>query len=250
MRRLIVNADDYNFTPGVCRGIIRAYRDGIVRSTTVMVNMPGAEEAVELLKTVPGLATGIHLNITKGAPVSPPEKIPTLVGKENNFKPHNKFRMSTVDMAELKTELDAQVEKARALGLTLSHIDSHHHIHTFPDFSDVFFRVAKEQGLPLRSTGGGLAERLMNAGIKTTKNFIGEFYDEGASLDNLLELLSKTPEGESVELMCHPAEIDQELIDSSSYVVQRAKELEILTSPGLEEKLKGSGFELITYRDL
>ncbi|MCD6309467.1 MAG: chitin disaccharide deacetylase [Candidatus Eremiobacteraeota bacterium] len=250
MKGLIVNADDYNFTPGVCRGIIRAFQDGIVRSTSIMINMTGIEKALELLKSAPGLAVGIHLNITRGKSISPPDIIPTLVNREGKFRPHHKTRIATVDTGELELELTAQIEKAINLGIEPSHLDSHHHIHSFPDYTDVYIRLAKKYGLPMRSTSRAMSEKIINAGVKTAQNFIGEFYDKGVTLENLLGLLSQIPEGETVELMCHPGEADNELREKSSYSEKREKELDILTTDGLEERLKEMGFQLITYRDL
>ena len=158
--------------------------------------------------------------------------------------------MPVADPDELKMELSAQIKKAADLGIVPSHLDSHHHLHTFPGYFDVYLQMAKDSGLPLRSTGYALSERITNAGIKTTQNFIGDFYDEGAELDNLLRLLLNIPDGETVEMMCHPAQVDRALQDSSSYAKKRAGELEILTTPGLEEKLEDMGYELITFRDL
>src|SRR5688500_6925233 len=59
MKYLIVNADDFGYSPGVNRGIIEAHQNGIVTSTSVMVNSVAADEAGDLIK-YPGLAGGLH----------------------------------------------------------------------------------------------------------------------------------------------------------------------------------------------
>ncbi|MBI2164629.1 MAG: ChbG/HpnK family deacetylase [candidate division NC10 bacterium] len=59
---LIVNADDFNLTEGVTRGILEAHRCGIVTSTTVMVNLPGLERSRDLVREASHLGLGLHLN--------------------------------------------------------------------------------------------------------------------------------------------------------------------------------------------
>src|SRR5690606_7724277 len=79
-RVLIVNADDFGLSDGVTAGIVRAWREGVVTSTSAMINMDGAPERVAAARrSCPELPIGLHLNITAGRPVLPPEKVPTLV---------------------------------------------------------------------------------------------------------------------------------------------------------------------------
>ena len=68
-RVLIVNADDWGLTAGVSRGILHACRHGIVTSTTLLVTRPPDPALLEELRGS-GLAVGLHLNLTLGAPVS------------------------------------------------------------------------------------------------------------------------------------------------------------------------------------
>lgn len=72
-QQVIINADDFGLSPAVNRGIIEAYRMGGITSTSMMVNMPGFDEAVYLAKLLPGLGVGLHFNLTYGYPVSDPE---------------------------------------------------------------------------------------------------------------------------------------------------------------------------------
>ena len=85
-RRLIVNADDFNLTPGVTRGILKAHDQGMVMSTTVLINLPLEPALVRRASRRKQLGVGLHLNITLGRPVSPPGKIRTLLKPEGNFR--------------------------------------------------------------------------------------------------------------------------------------------------------------------
>ena len=74
MKKVIVNADDFGLTQSVNRGIVRAYMDGVVTSTTLMVNMPDTLHAIMLAQKYNLNDIGIHLNLTKGETILPKEK--------------------------------------------------------------------------------------------------------------------------------------------------------------------------------
>ena len=69
-KRLIVNADDFGFSPGVTEGILRAHRQGIVTSTTIAANMPAAAAAAGRLAEARDLGVGVHLNVCQGPALS------------------------------------------------------------------------------------------------------------------------------------------------------------------------------------
>ena len=81
MIQLIVNADDFGLTEGTNYGIIDGHINGLVNSTTMMMNMPGTEHAVRLAKTYAGV--GVHLVLTAGEPLL--KDVPSLVGKTDRF---------------------------------------------------------------------------------------------------------------------------------------------------------------------
>jgi predicted glycoside hydrolase/deacetylase ChbG (UPF0249 family) len=132
MRKLIVNGDDFGFNREITDGIIECHAKGILTSTTLMVNMPAAEYAVEEGKKYPNLSVGIHLNLTLGRPLSPLEKIPTLIGSDGHFKNQAEmFKLAQwrrLSSEQVERELSAQIEKFLSLGIIPSHCDSHHHV--------------------------------------------------------------------------------------------------------------------------
>jgi hypothetical protein len=86
MRQLIVNADDFGYSSGVNRGILEAHRQGIVTSTSVMVNQRAAPAGTkQALTDAPDLGLGLHLILTQGRPVLPPGQVPSLVGGDGRF---------------------------------------------------------------------------------------------------------------------------------------------------------------------
>jgi predicted glycoside hydrolase/deacetylase ChbG (UPF0249 family) len=281
LRRLIVNADDFGLTPGVSRGIIRAHREGIVTSTSVMINMPHAEESLRLAQQeAPGLGIGLHLNLTAGRPVSAPGEIPDLVSPTGEFLDADALidRLESIDLAQVKREFTTQIDRFEAImGQPPDHLDNHHYISARSlQTAKLFVEMAGELGCPIRrSTArkdilkGDLAETytrihgkdrmpqlieeldaiLTGGGVPTPDHFIGGFYGDGATLGSLLLIILDTEEGVS-ELMCHPAKVDGELRRMSSYSDRRGDELAVLTHPSAREVINSAFFQLINFGDL
>jgi predicted glycoside hydrolase/deacetylase ChbG (UPF0249 family) len=84
-RRLIVNADDFGASTAVNQAVIRAHREGILTTASLMVNEPGFAEAVSLARENPRLGVGLHLTLLQGHAALPPEKIPGLVNACGEF---------------------------------------------------------------------------------------------------------------------------------------------------------------------
>ncbi len=285
LRQLIVNADDFGLTPGISRGIIRAHREGIVTSTSVMINYPDAAEWIGVVQQeAPRLGLGLHLTLTAGRPVSPPQDIPELVTPEGAFLHKSELvrRLPTLDMAQVERELRAQVAAfAQAAGHPPDHLDSHHHItYLSPPMAALTIRLARALALPIRRPvpggpeGHELAVRFIegiagdlpsrayieelveilesstrNAGVQLPDHFIGEFFGERAILGELLLMLLEVPEGVT-ELMCHPGEVDEALQAVSGYTHKRADELAALVHPSTREVVNSEFIQLISFAEM
>jgi len=147
-RQLIVNADDFGMSEEVNDAIIRAHRDGVLTSTSLMVSGDAFEQAVKLAKENPRLAIGIHLVTVVGKSVLPKREIPSLVDDEQNFSNNPtaaglKYFFSPQSRREIRKEIAAQFERFQATGLRLSHIDGHLHLHVHP----VIFNTALQLGI-------------------------------------------------------------------------------------------------------
>src|SRR5262249_57972713 len=118
MKRLIVNADDFGFARGVNSGIVRAFKTGIVTSTTIMANGEAFEDAIELARANPGLAIGCHLAAVGGRPVAAPPDVPSLAGNGELPSTLGKLLMKlargAVPIDELIREFRSQVERIAA----------------------------------------------------------------------------------------------------------------------------------------
>ena len=130
-RSLIINADDFGYNDAITRGIIKGYREGLVTTTSAIVNIPGAPERIAIAHAHnPTLPIGLHLNLTVGRPVLPARRVPHLVGPDGNFLPHEAIlpRLSEIPLDEIRAEVAAQAELLVRCGVTFDHIDYHQHI--------------------------------------------------------------------------------------------------------------------------
>lgn len=248
-KRLIVNADDFGRTSGVNRGVVEAHASGIVTSASLMVAYPAAAEAAELARRRPELGVGLHLALTGGPPVLQAARVPSLVDEAGRLRP-KPADIAHADPREVLAEARAQLRRFRELvGRLPTHLDTHHHAHALPVVLEAVLTLAWETGLPVRSSTPALRERLRHEGLPTNDHFVDAFHAEGASLDNLVDLLGRVEIGVT-ELMCHPAVVDDELRASSGYAEPRARELEALVHVDARATLQACGVQLVSWAGL
>jgi predicted glycoside hydrolase/deacetylase ChbG (UPF0249 family) len=230
-RRLIVNADDFGLTVGVSRGILRAHREGLVTSTTVLASLPPQPELDTAAAALRGLGLGLHFNLTWGRPVSPPESVRSLVDAEGRFGRDLAALAERARPEDVRREADAQIEAfVRRFGRAPTHLDSHHHAHRVPRVMDAVVDVALAARLPLRSQDAGFRDGLRRLDVATTDHFVGDAQsDPYWTSERLLDQLAVLPLG-LTELMCHPGVFDDDLA-YSRYGRQREVELRALCDP-------------------
>ena len=272
-RRLIVNADDYGRTPSVSRGILDAHLNGIVSTTTVMINLPGALEDVRMgIECAPTLGFGVHINLTFGKPLTPPDRVPSLIDANGWF--HEKDLIfnnpEMLDLAEAKMECKAQIERFLQAETELDHLDSHHHLGiASTGIWKLLTELAIEYDCGIRTpfpndileedlrdlypasmidfSKTQAKEQLETFAIPHPDYFYATFFGDGAVLDHLINLLQGLPDGLS-EIMCHPGYYDESLEQKSGYNRIREQELAVLIDPGALSAISSGNIELHTYR--
>lgn len=249
MLDLIINADDLGLTPGCNEGILQALTEGIVTGTTLMVNTSHTQEAIRLLKQPALNRAGLHLNLTFGEPVLPAGQVSSLVDVHGRFRRKVAEAAALMKPDDVKRELNAQVEKFLASGLGLTHLDSHHHVHTQPSILTIAIELAQQLRVPLRQGSDSVRQAIRNAGLTTTDSISLTFYGQGATFNNLKQIIQSHPCG-TLEIMCHPAKPDPMLYDISSYNDWREKELAVLTSREIRDFIKTCGVRLVGFDTL
>ncbi|TCI39117.1 carbohydrate deacetylase [Exiguobacterium sp. SH4S7] len=216
---VLINADDFGLTSGVNTGILDSHVHGIVNSATMMMNGYAVEEAVTMAKLHPVLRVGVHLALTWGRPLA--KTSTPLTKADGTFRYTNRFLTEAAPDPELVyLEWKAQIEAFRATGLSLHHLDSHHHVHGWPAIQDVIVRLAEEYDTTFRALTTLDARR----DLWVTERFSDQFYGDGVSRATL----DAIQPGDSIEVMVHPADIDEILPSVTSYLVQRLLEKQLL----------------------
>lgn len=240
-RRLIINADDLGYDPAVSEGIVLAMRSGVVTSTTLMVNLPHSAHGATLAR---GLAVGLHLNLSRGAPLSP--RFPPGLLRTGSF---DEGRVGALPPEVVAEEAEAQLVRAEALlGRPPTHLDVHRHLHRAPAVLEGLCHAAAGRGLPVRALDGPMRAKVRAAGIRAPDHFVGEAGGEAYWTETrFLETVTRLAEG-TTELMCHPGYPPRET--RTSYGLQRAVELATLTSATARRALERAGVALGSFADL
>ncbi len=244
-KRLIVNADDLGRSPGINRGIIQAHRDGIVTSTTLMVNLEGAEEAFAAASACELLGIGLHVNLCYGPALSP--DVNSLTGPDGNLERDLNRLSDRINPIDVDRETRAQLEKFRELaGRWPTHLDSHHHLLSWPACREPLIHIATEFDLPVRCELADLKAQLLQHQIPTTDHFEARFHGPGnTTVDRLLDILDSLGPG-TTELMCHPGLADQLHIDSA-YTTEREAELSALIAPEVRKAIADNEIQLVNF---
>ncbi|MDZ7323216.1 chitin disaccharide deacetylase [Kosakonia sacchari] len=248
---LIVNADDFGLSKGQNYGIIDSFRHGVVTSTTALVNGDAVEHAAGLSQREPLLGVGMHFALTLGKPLTP---MPGLA--RNGQLGKWIWQMAQEDalpLEEIAGELEAQYQRFIALfGREPTHLDSHHHVHMIPQILPIVAAFAAQRGVALRIDRPALPpDFALPATLRTTQRFSSAFYGEAISEALFLQALdASSAQGESsLEIMCHPAFIDN-TVRQSSYCYPRLTELEVLTSVSLKYAIAERGYRLGSFLDI
>jgi hopanoid biosynthesis associated protein HpnK len=289
MKRLIVNADDFGFTPGVNAGVVHAWREGIVTGTTLMASGDAFHDAVELARVNPELPVGCHLVLVGGQAVAKPKDVPSLADSDGRL-PRTILglmaRLATgkISIHEIENEFRAQIERLRHEGIQPTHLDTHKHTHVYPRVMEALVQVAGEFGItrvrkpfedlrrllgfspglengraPLKQRAAALAVQpasprfqalVKSGGIRTPDHLYGMAMTGRLAAEAILRVLGGLPEGSS-ELICHPGAYDADLERAPTRLKkQRQAELEALTDPAVRRAAEMNGIQLISYREL
>jgi chitin disaccharide deacetylase len=215
-RSLITTADDFGLSRETNNAVLRGFDEGAVSHASLVVNLPGFEEACQAARErrLQG-RIGLHLNFTEGRPLT--ERIrKSSFCREGSFHLPHRFSyyrpFSASDKAAVAEEARAQVGLMRLQGLSLAHLDSHHHVHTFPGLLSVISTIAREHGIdrvrPARTFIRGrsivrwLFFRYVNGQLRKTGLKKVDYF---GAVDDVLSSADGTPQIEtgSVELMLH-----------------------------------------------
>lgn len=282
MKMLIINADDFGADVYRNAGILEAIGAGAVTDTSILVKGPAFQDALREQRARFGASRplGLHLNLTEGTPVISNAR--HLAGADGRFRGKPDGLSFLEEPAgkdleeEIYREICAQIEMLRLEGVTISHLDGHHHIHIFPAVIAGSLRAAQEYSIPWirlpferHSSGdegiddGPLdreARRFRNhaarargliaaSPLRTADHFRGLYLKGRFSLQALLELIDRLPRG-LTELMVHPGRAPRHPLEGafSSFATRdRQTELDALMSREFRDRLHSRGVTLTSF---
>jgi predicted glycoside hydrolase/deacetylase ChbG (UPF0249 family) len=288
--RLILNADDFGMTAGVNQAILDLGRAGALTSATLMANAQATTEAAartadDWLRR-PALGVGCHVVLVDGTPLSPPEKIPTLIDPRSpshapRFRPTlgsflRDLVRGRIREADIEAEAVAQIRRLQQLDVTVTHVDSHKHAHAFPRVLRPLLRAAVlchvacirnpfEPEWSLEATGSaGLLRRLQvqalnsqrryfltateHIGVVTTGGSVGVLATGSLDEDKLRRLLNAMPSG-TWELVCHPGYVDDDLKAAGTRLID-SREIERRALLQVVPEIAGRDLSLIHFGQL
>lgn len=261
VRKLVVNADDFGFTPDVNQGIIEAHRHGILTATTLMATGAAFDDAVRLARETPSLDIGCHLVLVGDSP------FPPTVAQLIRAVPLKRLR--------IYDELASQVQRVIEAGIRPTHLDTHKHTHLLPPVLDAVARISEEFRIPwvrrpfdfpfspggvsvakraitraMTMVRGRFARVLSKHGCRSTDHFAGFQITGRYDAPSLARLIRALPPG-STEFMCHPGVLGEDLRAARTRLKEsRERELRALTSSEVRAAIDECGIRLAGYRDL
>lgn len=265
---LIVNADDYGLCPEVNAGIERAHLEGVVTSTSVLVNQAAAAEVATLRSRCPRLGIGIHLTLTLGPPASSADRVRTLLDGDGRLLPLaallGRARSGGLAPAEVVAECEAQVARLRELGVEPDHWDAHQHVQEYAPLTRLIAEAMSAAGLgrarnPSRVLlGASRLSPLQQLRARHRERSVRAITDRFATPDGLLETdlrrweraLRQLPDG-VVEAICHPSEPSAALAALTPALdADRSRELGVLLRPSLRAAIGRRGARLAGFHAL
>ena len=265
---LIVHADDLGMAHSVNAATIKAFESGLVTSGSIMVPCPWLSEIAAYARTNPQADLGLHLTLTsewtsfRWGPVMSKDRVASLLDKDGYFYLLETEAASHADPKEVELEITAQIERARALGIQPTHLDSHMGtLYQNKALFEVFLRVARSQKLPVRvaktwftqtdflpstlNPNDVYIDRILDITPNVAPNDWPKFYSDA---------ISKLEPGVT-EVVIHLAYDDAEMrgatFDHPAWgAAWRQRDFEFFTSDAFRKLLQENHIKLITWREL
>jgi predicted glycoside hydrolase/deacetylase ChbG (UPF0249 family) len=273
-RLLVVTADDFGLTEGVCRAIVAGHREGVVTATSVLAVGRALRYGAALLRDTPSLAVGAHLALVgEDPPVLSAAEVPTLVDRKGRFPLSyrtvvRRAAQRRIDPDDVRREFAAQLEALRAERLSIGHLDTHQHTHLWPSIGSAVLDLARQERIPVvrlpasaargpvgrgvRVLARRLRGRLAAAGIATTDAYAG--LDEAGRLDAPLLsralLRARDAGAASLEVNSHPGERGDADLTRFAWDYRWSDELDLLTAQRTAETIRRLGFRLASPAEL
>jgi chitin disaccharide deacetylase len=270
---LIVNADDYGYFPCISRGILAAAHQGAITATGILANAPLLEQQLGWLRSAPNLDVGVHLNLTRGTPITDGMRHRLrrwggqFVSKERMTAA---FLTRELTVADVRTEWQGQIETCLAHELSPRFLNSHEHVHMWPLLFPLIHELARQYSIEhVRHPSGEIPQPCTAAAVVRTLTIgalgwlnrgrrrpgaipcLGVGVSGRLSFNYLERLVARLKPGRIYELMCHPGYYDAAEIKDARLRSYHdwEQELAVLTSADTHGLFAQRGVRCVGYRD-
>jgi predicted glycoside hydrolase/deacetylase ChbG (UPF0249 family) len=263
---LILHADDLGVAHSEDTASFDALNRGAVSSASVMIPTPWVSEVAAYFKAHPNADIGLHLTLTsewetyRWGSVEARDKVPSLLDSAGTFPNDESIVAKRAKPAEVERELRAQVERALALGIHPTHIDSHMgSLFTTPELVATYVKVAHDYHLPflaVKGPGFGAPQ----AGLSPQDVVLDAVIIADRQVPNdqwkawyLTQIDSIKPG--ITEMIVHLAHDDAEMqavtVNHDAYgAAWRQRDYEVVTSPEFAKALKDHNVIVVKWKDL
>jgi chitin disaccharide deacetylase len=281
VKALIVNGDDFGRSPQVNAGILRAHRQGVLTSASLMVSEKACAEAVAAARDCPRLDVGLHVVACNGPSLLPARQLRGLVDAAGRFATSEvwagiRYALQPRLCRKLRDEFRAQIERHFELVGYLNHLNGHHNLHLHPVLSDILLELAAEYHVPcvrlvrepfraslalasdhparklrdhifFRWLSARTRRRLRSRRMRFNDWTFG-FHQTGHLTEAyVMGAIDRLPENSATEFYFHPAVAVNGKPPMSP---SQARETELLTSPKIRSAIEASRIHLTTFREL
>jgi predicted glycoside hydrolase/deacetylase ChbG (UPF0249 family) len=265
---LIVHADDLGMAHSVNTATIKAFETGLVNSGSIMVPCPWLSEIAAYARANPQADLGLHLTLTsewtqfRWGPLASRNRVGSLLDKDGYFRLTESEAAAQADPKEVELEIRAQIERARAMGIQPTHLDSHMGtLYQNKALFDVFLRVARDYKLPVRVAKAWVARAEFLSGSLTEKDvYIDRVLDinPGVTPQDWAKFYSdaiRNLEPGVTEVVIHLAYDDAEMRGATSDhpnwgAAWRQRDFEFFTSDAFRKVLEENQIKLVTWREI
>jgi predicted glycoside hydrolase/deacetylase ChbG (UPF0249 family) len=256
-RLVIISCDDLGSCHAANQGVLQAIREGAATCASLMVPAPWAADAAQAL--LPGDDIGVHLTLNAEHDTyrwGPITHAPSLLSGEGGFPRTLEDLWEHADHDEVYRELQAQIERAMAWGVDVTHLAPHLTAITLrPEFFDVYLELAVEFALPIRLPSTITAEQagfpFRRLAAEEDVVFPDHFDHDwrAGSAERVFGAIDALAPGVT-EIHIQPATDTPEVRALGDYTQGWIDDLTLALSDELEDRLAASGATLIGYRQL
>lgn len=275
---VMFHCDDAGMSHGSNLGAIQALEYGILTSVSTMMPCSWVSEFANYLREHPDVDNGLHLTLTsewknyRWGPLAGKAAVPGLVDRDGCLWSNVADVVANATPDEVETEIRAQIDRARTLGIPITHLDTHMGtLYATPEFFERYLKVGADMQIPIMAMGGHMTHirrqepeatarylsidmprKVWEAGLPLLDDLQNETYgwksfDEKKA--KIIEVL-RTLEPGITMIIVHCAQPTEEWPVFTTSSETRLSDLRVMTDPDIKKVMQEEGITTTTWREM